>query len=91
MSTCLTYQLDEAVLQLSQLVFELTVLSEGSADGGLVALNVLQDAQFVVSLLGRTLRLRLQLLQPRLLLLHQPAQLLVIPNLQRSINSKKQM
>lgn len=35
------HQLDEAVLKLGQLVFQVSVLGQSSADGGLVTLDVL--------------------------------------------------
>ena len=77
----LSHQLDEAVLHLGELVLELSVLGEGAADGGLVTLGVLQDLAPVLHLLGRLLRLPLQLLQASLLLLAQPGQLPVVSHL----------
>lgn len=79
------HQLDEAVLQLGQLVFEVSVLGQGSADGGLVALDVLQNLQSILSLFSGAFCLSLQFLQPHFLFLHQSAQLLVVSHLQDTI------
>lgn len=79
------HQLDEAVLQLGQLVFEVSVLGQGSADGGLVALDVLQNLESILSVFSGPLCLSLQFFHPHFLFLHQPAQLLIVSHLQDTI------
>lgn len=79
------HQLDEAVLYLGQLVFEVSVLGQGSADGGLVALDVLQNLESILSVFSGPLSLSLQFFHPHFLFLHQSAQLLVVSHLQDTI------